>query len=112
MRFKAKVKNEKIRLFLRVVSTVQKISKVCVIHFSERQAQFILTSELTEGGVQVWSGMNATSLFEEYSIQSLNGNEIAFEINLDHLQRALKSAQYALDIVVKLTKKMETPSSP
>jgi len=104
MRFKAKVKNEKIRLFLRVVSTVQKISKVCVIHFSERQAQFILTSELTEGGVQVWSGMNATSLFEEYSIQSLNGNEIAFEINLDHLQRALKSAQYALDIVVKLTK--------
>jgi hypothetical protein len=38
-------------------------------------------------------------------VESLNNNEVAFEINLDHLQRALKSGQFAQDIIVKLTKK-------
>ncbi len=71
--------------------------------------QFILTSEITEGGVQVWSGINSLSLFEDYRIESLNNNEIAFEINLDHLQRALKSGQTAQDITIKLTKKNGIP---
>ena len=39
----------------------------------------------------------------------MNSNEIAFEINLDHLQRALKSGQNAQNIAVKLTKKNNVP---
>jgi HUS1 checkpoint protein len=95
--------------FVEVVSTVQKISKDCVMHLSERKVQFILAAELTEGGVQVWSGIDSVSLFDDYKIESLNNNEVAFEINLEHLQRALKSAQNAQNIIVKLTKKNQTP---
>mmetsp|Transcript_24142 Transcript_24142/g.33855 ORF Transcript_24142/g.33855 Transcript_24142/m.33855 type:complete len:277 (-) Transcript_24142:31-861(-) len=109
MRFKARVLNDRINLFIKVVTTVQKISKECVLLMSERKLQFILTSEITDGGVQVWSGINAASIFEDYKIESLNQNEIALEINLDHLQRALKSAQYAQEISVKLTKKNGLP---
>jgi len=109
MRFKARVLSDRCALFIKVCSSVQKINKDCVLHLSERKVQFILTSEVTEGGVQVWSGINAASLFEDYKIESLNNNEIAFEINLDHLSRALKSGQYAQEIVVKLTKKNGVP---
>jgi len=109
MRFKARVLNEKCGLFIKVCTTVKKINKECVIHLTERKVQFILTSEVTEGGVQVWSGINAASLLEDYRIESLNSNEIAFEINVDHLQRALKSGQYAQEITIKLTKKNGIP---
>jgi len=109
MRFKAHVINDRINLFIKVVSTMEKISKECILHLKERKIQFILTSEITEGGVQVWSGLNTALLFDEYRIESLNNNEIAFEINLDHLQRALRSGQYANDMVLKLAKKNGNP---
>jgi len=109
MRFKAKILSERVPLFSKIVATVQKISKDCVLHLSERKVQFILAAELKDGGVQVWSGINAASLFDDYILDSQNSNEIAFEINLDHLQRALKSAQNAQNIVVKLTKKNQLP---
>ncbi len=108
MRFKAKILSDRVPLFIKIVQTVQKISKDCVLHLSERKVQFILASELTEG-VQVWSGINSPSLFDDYKIESLNNNEIAIEINLDHLQRALKSAQNAQNIIIKLTKKNQLP---
>jgi DNA polymerase III epsilon subunit-like protein len=48
-------------------------------------------------------------IFEDYFIESQNNNMIGFEINLEHLHRALKSAQTAEDISIKLTKKNGHP---
>jgi len=67
-----------------------------------------MTSDITDG-VQVWSGINVSALFEEYRIESKNENEIAFEINLDNLLRALKSGQLAAHIILKLTKVENVP---
>lgn len=99
---------------------MQKINKECIIHLSEGKVEFILCSEISQGGVQVWAGIKAVRYFylfntklaifdSDYTVESLNNNEISFEINLDHLQRALKSGQYAHDIAIKLTKKNGNP---
>ncbi|PRP88712.1 checkpoint clamp complex protein [Planoprotostelium fungivorum] len=109
MRFKARVLPDKATLFQRVVSTVLQISKECVIHLTQTKMQFILAAEITEGGMQVWSGIASNCLFEDYAIESLNNNEIAFEISLDHLQRALKSGQDASEMLFKLVKKNGVP---
>ena len=50
-----------------------------------------------------------STLFEEYRIESKNNNEIAFEISLDNLLKALKSGQLASDITLKLTKLEQNP---
>jgi HUS1 checkpoint protein len=106
MRFKAKIQDT--GLFLRVVQTIEKINKTCVIHLTQRKIQFILVCDITDG-FQVWAGMNAASLFSDYNVESMNNNEISFNITLDHLQRALKSSQYAQETLVKLTKKNGIP---
>ena len=49
------------------------------------------------------------TLFGDYTIESLNNNEVSFKLNLDNLHRALKSAQYATDVTMKLTKKNNLP---
>jgi len=108
MRFRAKLKDS--GLFLRLIQTVEKIDKHCMLHLTPKKIQFILVKEL-EHGFQVWSAMNASSLFNDYLIESKADNEISFSINLNHLARALKCgdkspSQY---ILIKLTKKGDMP---
>ncbi|KAL6076666.1 DNA damage checkpoint control protein [Balamuthia mandrillaris] len=101
MRFMAKLTN--VNLFIKLVQTIDKIGKSCVVHLTPKKVEFILTSDITDG-VQVWSGINSSSLFDEYRIESKNQNEIAFELSLDNLLRGLKSGQLASDITLKLAK--------
>lgn len=53
--------------------------------------------------------LDQASLFSDYTVESMNNNEISFNITLDHLQRALKSSQYAQETLVKLSKKNGIP---
>ena len=64
----------------------------------------IVPSEATDG-MQLWSGVPAAELFESYLVESLNQNQVAFEVSLENLERALKSAQLSTDCLCKLTKK-------
>ena len=102
---------------------MEKISKQCVIHLTSQKIEFILASDISDG-VQVWSGMNVVcfsvfacgfrcvftnvwlqeSLFEDYKIESMSNNELSFDIQLTNLHRALKSAQFATEVIMKLTK--------
>eukprot|EP01121_Diplochlamys_sp_Union-15-3_P004050 TRINITY_DN14012_c0_g1_i1.p1 TRINITY_DN14012_c0_g1~~TRINITY_DN14012_c0_g1_i1.p1 ORF type:complete len:276 (+),score=37.44 TRINITY_DN14012_c0_g1_i1:68-895(+) len=106
MRFKAKIQD--IQLFQKFVQTVEKIDKSCIIHLSPKKIQFILMKDSTND-FQVWAGMNAVSLFSDYKVESLNKNEISFRLQLDNLLRALKSGQYAQEVLIKLTKKDSGP---
>lgn len=45
-------------------------------------------------------------MFDNYRIESPNGNEIPFQTSIANFQRALRSAEQAYSIVMKLTKKM------
>eukprot|EP01126_Amoeba_proteus_P041044 TRINITY_DN4404_c0_g1_i2.p1 TRINITY_DN4404_c0_g1~~TRINITY_DN4404_c0_g1_i2.p1 ORF type:complete len:223 (-),score=33.44 TRINITY_DN4404_c0_g1_i2:347-970(-) len=102
MRFKARIQD--INLFLRLALAVEKIEKSCVVHLTPKKIQFILISDLTDG-FQVWSGMNAASIFSEYKIYSKNQDEISFNVNLENLIRGLKSGQSAQEVRIQLTKK-------
>lgn len=69
----------------------------------------ILASDITDG-MQVWSGMPSSALFDDDMIlESVSNNEISFEVNLDNLQRALKSGVTAQNVIMKLTKKNNSP---
>lgn len=48
-------------------------------------------------------------MFDDYIIESLNNGEIAFKINCNDLNRALKSALEASEVIMKLTKKGNEP---
>ena len=45
------------------------------------------------------------TIFEEYLVESLNNNQIGFELSLDNLERALISGKLAQEITTRLTKK-------
>lgn len=64
----------------------------------------IVPSEATDG-MQLWSGIPVPTLFESYLVESLNNNQVAFEVTLENLDRALKSAQLSTECICKLTKK-------
>mmetsp|Transcript_11030 Transcript_11030/g.13623 ORF Transcript_11030/g.13623 Transcript_11030/m.13623 type:complete len:273 (-) Transcript_11030:22-840(-) len=101
MRFKTKIVN--VPLFTNIVQTLEKVHKGCVMHLTTEKIEFILASEMSDG-LQVWGGINVASLFEDYRIESMNNNELSFEIILGHIHKALKSAQFATDVTMKLTK--------
>ncbi len=55
--------------------------------------------------MQLWSGVPVATLFEAYVVESLNNNQVAFELLVENLSGALKSAQYSTECLCKLTKK-------
>eukprot|EP01103_Thecamoeba_quadrilineata_P003734 TRINITY_DN13486_c0_g1_i1.p1 TRINITY_DN13486_c0_g1~~TRINITY_DN13486_c0_g1_i1.p1 ORF type:complete len:275 (-),score=36.09 TRINITY_DN13486_c0_g1_i1:6-830(-) len=106
MKLNARLKN--IDLFMRFVQTVDKIGKDAIVHVTQKKIMFILTSDMTKG-VQVWSGMDLVLLVEDFVVESLNNNEIAFKLNLENLLRSLKSGLFAQEVSMRLTKRNNLP---
>lgn len=67
----------------------------------------IIVADSRDGseGMQLWSGVPQQTLFDSYVVESLNGNQIAFQVMVENLERALKSAQYSTECLCKLSKK-------
>ena len=120
MKFKATLHNAELMLRTRrplalslmnvdLSQALEKIAKSCIVCLTERKIQLILTSDATDG-MQVWSGLNSSSVLKEMIIESLQQNMIYFELSLDHLHKALKSASgNGAEVVMKLTKKNGAP---
>lgn len=87
---------------------MQKVEKKCVMHVSPSKLQLILCSE-TDLTANLFATLQTNTLFDEFLVESLNNNEVGFEINLEHLSRSLKSSTGAGDVVMKLTKKNGAP---
>lgn len=101
MRFRATVEN--VQTFYRVVQSLEKLAKRCMITMNESTMRIIcLTSD---NGVQLWSSIKVPHIFTDYRIQSNNNNEITFEMGTEPLLAALKSALGSPEVVLKLTKK-------
>jgi len=109
MRFKAKISN--VPLLLKIVQTVEKSAKKCIIQLGPDVVLFILSPENVEEGLHIWSNVKVRALFfqEEYRIESMKNNEIAFEVYLENLRTALRSALTSEEIFVKLSKKDKVP---
>ncbi|KAF8588237.1 cell cycle checkpoint [Ramaria rubella] len=102
MRFRAGIEN--VRTFLQIVQTVEKLSKICILKFSESHLR-IICDKAGNGGIQVWSEIKVETLFKNYRIQSKSNDEIAMRISTEPLLHALKSALAAPEVIMKLAKK-------
>ncbi|WVN86024.1 uncharacterized protein L203_101182 [Cryptococcus depauperatus CBS 7841] len=90
MRFRTAISN--VSLFHKIIRSLNAISKVAVIRLSEDQTFFIVPNNESQTGVQVWSQVRVTTLFDGYRIESNSNNEIWVEVNLDSLAKVLRSA--------------------
>lgn len=109
MRFRATIQN--VPTFYRLIQTVEKLQKKCIIKFSDADMRIICNQE--EGGVHVWSKIRVDALFTDYRILSHSNNEITLNLPTDALSAALRSASAehtgANEVVMKLAKKNNVP---
>ncbi|KAJ2720666.1 Checkpoint protein hus1 [Coemansia sp. Benny D115] len=106
MRFRTILSNS--NLLLRVVQSIEKLSKSGILKLTPTKLHIIVLTDM-DSGLQLWSDLTVSALFSDYRIESVHENEIYLEFSIDNLQRALKSAQGALQTTVKLTKKQRLP---
>uniref|UniRef100_H2YEP2 Checkpoint protein n=1 Tax=Ciona savignyi TaxID=51511 RepID=H2YEP2_CIOSA len=108
MRFRAKVVNiDCIHHFTNVVNTIGKLLKKCSVRLTTEKIYFILPDQVTNGGVSMWCQLKQANFFDEYQMDGVNAenNEIYLELVAENLCRALKTANNAKSLKIKLTKK-------
>ncbi|XP_010884138.1 checkpoint protein HUS1 isoform X2 [Esox lucius] len=70
----------------------------CLNHF---------TRKIASGGVSMWCELSQANFFDEYQLEGVapEANEICLEVTPENLSRALRTAQNAKCVKIKLTKK-------
>ncbi|XP_037135654.1 checkpoint protein HUS1 isoform X1 [Syngnathus acus] len=93
--------------FTRVVSTISKLTKTCVLRLTPDHLFFILCGSVANGGVAMWCELAQATIFDEYQMEGLTSqdNEICLELTPENVFRALKTVHSAKSVKVKLTNK-------
>ncbi|KAK9952845.1 hypothetical protein ABG768_016877 [Culter alburnus] len=108
MKFRAKIIDVGcLNHFTRVVNTVSKLTKACVLRLTCDHLYFVLSGKVATGGVSMWCELSQVNFFDEFQLEgvSADANEIFLEVAPENLSRALKTAQNAKSVKIKLTKK-------
>ncbi|XP_043081761.1 checkpoint protein HUS1 isoform X3 [Puntigrus tetrazona] len=108
MKFRAKIIDVGcLNHFTRVVNTVSRLTKVCVLRLTGDHLFFVLSGRVATGGVSMWCELSQGNFFDEFQLEgvSADANEIFLEVAPENLSRALKTAQNAKSVKIKLTKK-------
>ncbi|KTG06799.1 hypothetical protein cypCar_00042852, partial [Cyprinus carpio] len=90
-----------------VVNTVSRLTKACVLRLTCDHLYFVLSGRVASGGVSMWCELSQGNFFDEFQLEgvSADANEIFLEVAPENLSRALKTAQNAKSVKIKLTKK-------
>ncbi|XP_051796619.1 checkpoint protein HUS1 [Acanthochromis polyacanthus] len=93
--------------FSRVITTISKLTKMCVLRLTPDNLFFVLSEKVANGGVSMWCELSQANFFDEYQMEGVSpeDNEICLEVTPENLSRALKTVQTAKSVKVKLTKK-------
>ncbi|XP_015258063.1 PREDICTED: checkpoint protein HUS1 [Cyprinodon variegatus] len=93
--------------FTRVVTTIAKLTKTCVLQLTPDNLFFILSGKVTNGGVGMRCQLLQANFFHEYQMEGVSSelNQICLEVGPDNLSRALKTVQCAKSVKIKLSKK-------
>ncbi|XP_071392740.1 checkpoint protein HUS1 isoform X1 [Centroberyx affinis] len=108
MKFRAKIIDIGcLNHFTRVVTTISKLTKTCVLRLTADNLFFVLSGKVANGGVSMWCELSQANFFDEYQMEGVSpeANEICLEVTPENLSRALKTVQNAKAVKVKLTKK-------
>ncbi|XP_025919728.1 checkpoint protein HUS1 isoform X1 [Apteryx rowi] len=90
-----------------VVNTVARLAKTCTLRLTADKLYFILSDKVANGGVSVWCELCQGNFFDEFQMEGVAAehNEIYLELVPENLSRALKTAQNAKTVKIKLTNK-------
>ncbi|XP_073486724.1 checkpoint protein HUS1 isoform X1 [Aquarana catesbeiana] len=108
MRFRCKIVDVScLNHFTRVVNTITKLTKSCTLRLTPDNLYFILTDKVANGGVSMWCELCQANFFDEYQMEGVSQeqNEIYLELVPENVSRALKTAQNAKAVKIKLTNK-------
>ncbi|XP_068604181.1 checkpoint protein HUS1 isoform X2 [Brachionichthys hirsutus] len=83
--------------FTRVITTISKLTKTCVLRLTPDNLFFILSGKVTNGGVSMWCQLSQANFFDEYQMDGVSAedNEICLEVSPENLSRALKTVHNA-----------------
>ncbi|XP_023570304.1 checkpoint protein HUS1 isoform X2 [Octodon degus] len=86
---------------------IARLAKTCTLRISPEKLNFILCDRLASGGVSMWSELEQENFFSEFQMEgvSAENNVIYVELASENLSRALKTAQNARTLKIKLTNK-------
>ncbi|TKS87325.1 Checkpoint protein HUS1 [Collichthys lucidus] len=81
----------------RVISTISKLTKTCVLRLTADNLFFVLSGKVANGGVSMWCELSQANVFDEYQMEGVSSedNEICLEVTPENLSRALKTVQNA-----------------
>uniref|UniRef100_A0A8D2DDJ1 Checkpoint protein n=1 Tax=Sciurus vulgaris TaxID=55149 RepID=A0A8D2DDJ1_SCIVU len=105
MKFRAKIMDAAcLNLFRRVRNMIAKLAKTCALCISPDKLNFILSDKLANGRVSMWCELEQENFFSEFQMESVmaKNNEIYLELITENLSRALKTAQNARTLKIKL----------
>ncbi|PWY96977.1 cell cycle checkpoint [Testicularia cyperi] len=105
MRFRTQIAD--VSIFTRVVQSIGKVANKCIIKLTPDKIHLICLGD--QDGTQIWSQMQVDSLFQEYRIESNFQNQINLEVSPDTLLKALRSANNAYSVVLRLAKRNKDP---
>ncbi|XP_067867235.1 checkpoint protein HUS1 isoform X2 [Heterodontus francisci] len=108
MKFRAKIVDVGcLNHFTRVVNTISKLTKSCILRLTSDKLYFILSDKVASGGVAMWCQLFQGNFFDEFQIEGVSAqhNEIYLELTPENLSRSLKTAQNAKTVKIKLTMK-------
>ncbi|XP_042304802.1 checkpoint protein HUS1 isoform X2 [Sceloporus undulatus] len=93
--------------FTRVANTIAKLAKTCTLRFTVDRVFFILNDKVANGGVSMWCALSQEKFFDEFQMEgaAAEDNEIYLELTPENFSRALKTAQNAKAVKIKLTNK-------
>ncbi|KAG0656214.1 hypothetical protein C6P46_000370 [Rhodotorula mucilaginosa] len=119
MRFKADLRHP--QQFARLIASLSPLGKIATLKLKPDAVHLICMADGTKSGVQVWSQIQNSSLFDLDSLRldSNHHNEIYLEVSLDALSRALRelpasrsNSRKRAGPDRKAPAKARTPSSP
>ena len=102
MKFKSTIID--IPSFAKITQSLSYVAKTALIRFQPDAIVFII-----QGSTQVWATIDKETLCSQYVVESIAGNIINVEVNLDHLARLLKSISETGQVLMKLTKRDKFP---
>ncbi|XP_027429790.1 checkpoint protein HUS1 isoform X3 [Zalophus californianus] len=108
MKFRAKIVDAAcLNHFTRVSATIAKLAKTCTLRISPQKLNFIVSDKAASGGVSMWCELEQENFFSEFQMEgvSAENNAIYLELLSENLSRALKTAQNARALKIKLTNK-------
>ncbi|XP_030065311.1 checkpoint protein HUS1 [Microcaecilia unicolor] len=108
MRFRAKIVDVScLSHFSRIVNTISRLAKTCTLRLADDKLYFILSDKVANGGVSMWCELQQGNFFDEFQMEGVSAehNDIYLEFMPENLSRALKTAQNAKTVKIKLTKK-------